>query len=186
MTGQKLANTKQPESAEIKIVQPLPLTAARFSPYGDVIEVSDATRKLSINQGFTQRFHDLANIDVSAENGKVCVSIFRTSPLPEPIELNTMERHPLSSQAFIPLEQKPYLVAVAPPGNFNLDLLEVFIAQGTQGVNYFPGTWHHFSLALHETSDFLVIDRQEEPGNNKTPTANCDEIQLDKTVRINR
>ena len=26
-------------------------------------------------------------------------------------------------------------------------------------MNFHPGTWHHFNLALEAVSDFLVIDR---------------------------
>ena len=35
----------------------------------------------------------------------------------------------------------------------------VFLAQGDQGVNFHPGTWHHPLLVLAEKQDFLVIDR---------------------------
>jgi len=82
-----------------------------------------------------------------------------------------MERHPLSSQLFIPLNQRPYLVIVAPAGPFDESAMKLFPAGPHQGVNYHTGTWHHYLLALEVDSDFLVIDR-------KSPGDNLDEIQL--------
>ena len=147
-----------------------PLTAEAFAPFGEVIE-PDATRAIPINYGQTTRFNDLARIDVTAGGGRPIVSLFRSRPLPAPITLRVMERHPLGSQAFVPLEGRDYLVVVAPPGEFKPSAVVAFRATGRQGVNYAPGVWHHFLLALEAESDFLVIDRAGE-GNN------CDEVTL--------
>ncbi len=148
-----------------------PLTAAAFAPFGDVIDVDNAKRVLPINQGYTLRFHDLAAIDVGDGGGEVCVSIFRSKPM-APVVVRQMERHPQGSQAFIPLQQHPYLVVVAPPGPFDTAAIRAFRARGDQGVNYAKGVWHHFLLALDAPSDFLVIDR-------KGPGDNLDEATLD-------
>jgi ureidoglycolate hydrolase len=99
------------------------------------------------------------------------------TPLAMPIKIEMMERHPLGSQAFMPLSQHPYLVVVAPKGKFEQDKIEVFLAQPTQGVNYHKGTWHHFCLALNQDCDFLVIDRS---GNGN----NCDVETLDGSKLI--
>ena len=71
----------------------------------------------------------------------------------------------MGSQAFVPLSARPYLVAVAPAGDFDPAKLMVFLAQPGQGVNYAKGVWHHYLLPLEAESDFLVIDR-EGPGEN--------------------
>jgi len=148
-----------------------PLSAAVFSDFGDVIETGQPTRHYPINRGLTERYHDLASIDVSSNGGRPLVNIFRSSPLPMPMQLTMMERHPLSSQTFMPLGEEPYLVVVAPAGDFAIKQLQAFIARSSQGVNYRRGTWHHFCLALNKTSDFLVIDRGGEG-------QNCDEVSL--------
>ncbi len=145
-----------------------PLTAAAFTPFGDVIEVSDRTPAAPINYGQSERYDDLA--EVSVGDGHVAVSIFRSRPL-KPAILKVFERHPLGSQAFQPLSGRPFLVAVAPAGRFDPKAIRVFRAAPTQGVNYAPGVWHHFLLALEAESDFLVIDRAG-PGDN------LDEIEL--------
>ncbi|TDA86513.1 ureidoglycolate lyase, partial [Halomonas marinisediminis] len=91
-------------------------------------------------------------------DGAPIISLFRSTPLAQPISLRIMERHPLGSQAFYPLSPRPYLVVVAPPGDFDADKVKAFLAQPGQGVNYHKGVWHHFCLALEDVSDFLVID----------------------------
>lgn len=147
------------------------LTAENFATFGDVIEASPSAQNFSINYGNTQRFHDLAKVDVDNFGGRAGISIFRSTPLPMPIQIRLLERHPLSSQAFFPLSPHPYLVVVAPPGDLDESAIRVFIAQPGQGVNYHPGTWHHFCLALEAESEFLVVDRIGQ-GNN------CDEYSL--------
>jgi ureidoglycolate lyase len=148
-----------------------PLTRLAFAPYGDIISTAEATHIASINQGNTQRFDSLASLCINPEKGTPCLSIFRSSPLPLPITICSLENHPLSSQAFFPLSKRPFLVVVAPPGELDESRIEAFLAGPEQGVNYHPGTWHHYSLALQETSDFLVIDcHTEQP--------NCDEVNL--------
>ncbi|MFZ5670722.1 MAG: ureidoglycolate lyase [Pseudomonadota bacterium] len=151
-------------------VTPRPLTPEAFAPYGDVISARPDVNHYPINYGATTRFHDLAGIDVLRDGGRPIVSIFRSTPLPK-LVLKIMERHPVGSQAFMPLSGRPYLVAVAPRGDLAPDRIEVFLAAGDQGVNYAPGTWHHYSLALGEISDFLVVDRAG-------PGANLDEAAL--------
>lgn len=154
------------------ILKPAPLTAAAFAPFGDVIETAQARERREINYGYTQRFHDLARLDVTGAAGTPLVSIFRSTPLARPVAVKVMERHPLSSQAFFPLDDRPYLVVVADKGDFDIAHLRAFVAAPRQGVNYHAGVWHHFSLALDAPSDFLVIDRG---GSEK----NCDEMFLD-------
>ncbi|RYD85427.1 MAG: ureidoglycolate lyase, partial [Sphingomonadales bacterium] len=112
----------------------------------------------------------LATADVADGDGAAAISIFRARPLAA-LELRTFERHPLGSQAFMPLSGRPYLVAVAPAGPFDPAAIRVFRASAQQGVQYARGVWHHFLLVLDAESDFLVIDRTG-PGDN------CDEVAL--------
>lgn len=156
---------------------PKALTSTEFSAFGDVIEVSDKAKNFAINDGMTQRYHDLAKVDVNDNNGHALINIFRSTPLPQPIAIKMMERHPYGSQAFIPLGENPYLVVVAPAGQFDANNIEVFIAKGTQGVNYHKGVWHHYCLALNSESDFLVVDRGGEGDN-------CDALELDGSLVI--
>ncbi len=144
-------------------IQPEPLTAATFRPFGRVIEAAEAAQNYLINEGTTRRFHNLATLD--AEGGTAIVSIFRGTPRPQPIALRMLERHPLGSQSFIPLSREPWLVAVASSEDPGLADIRVFRARGDQGVHYARNTWHHPLLVLVARQDFLVLDRAG-PGDN--------------------
>lgn len=163
----------------VRALTPKPLTKQNFSVYGDVIEVDEEAHNFAINNGYTQRYHDLASVDVNDNQGHAIISIFRSKPLNQPITIEMMERHPHGSQAFIPMGENPYLIVVAPKGEFNESKIEVFIANSNQGVNYHKGTWHHFCLALGSESDFLVVDR----GGNGD---NCDVLELNGSLVIEK
>jgi ureidoglycolate lyase len=157
------------------IVLPLrPLSAAAFAPFGEVIEPAAARRVFEVNDGTAKRFHDLARIDTGSDGGHPVLSLFRASPRELPFEITMLERHPLGSQAFIPLGGARFIVVVA--DNPETEPL-AFLAQDGQGVNYRRGTWHHPLIALDRDSDFLVIDRGGEG-------CNCDEVALARNRRI--
>jgi len=154
------------------LIKPVPLTANAFAPYGEVIEASAGAEQKIINHGNSIRYHDLARLDLVAGGGRPSVNIFRSTPLPRPVNIRVMERHPLSSQLFFPLCPRPYLVVVAAKGAFETGNIRAFVAEPGQGVNYHAGVWHHYCLALRESADFLVIDRLG-------PGENCEEVTLD-------
>jgi ureidoglycolate lyase len=86
--------------------------------------------------------------------------------------IGMLECHPRGSQAFMPLLGRPFLIVVAPAAETpDPEAMRAFLSDGTQGVNYHRGVWHHPVLALHPSDDFLVIDRSG-------PGANCDEHTL--------
>jgi ureidoglycolate lyase len=146
-------------------LKPQTLTRAAFADFGDVIEMAEAEH-YSINQGTTERYHDLADIDVSLEDGEPLINIFRGQPRARPIRLDLMERHPLGSQAFYPLQNRDWLLVVSVANDpCAPDGLKAFRATGIQGVNYARNVWHHPLLVLEPDSDFLIIDRGG-PGNN--------------------
>jgi ureidoglycolate lyase len=76
------------------LLQIQPLTAKAFKPFGDVIEASDNAQNFTINQGFAQRFHRLAQIDVTQDGGQPAISIFRAKARPLPLLLTVLEKHP--------------------------------------------------------------------------------------------
>ncbi|MCA3562262.1 MAG: ureidoglycolate lyase [Aestuariivirga sp.] len=147
----------------MRMVRPEPLTRDAFRPFGDVIGM-EGSAHFTINQGFTERFNDLAFVDVGAEGGTANVSLFLGRPRPAPIEVKLMERHPLGSQAFVPLQDRPWLVLVAEDAH-DFASYRAFACSGRQGVNYARNVWHHPLLALDAGSRFLIIDRKG-PGNN--------------------
>lgn len=144
-----------------------PLTKAGFAPFGEVIEIGGA-QHFPINQGFAERFNDLARVDVEDVN----ISIVVANPRPKPIAITLMERHPLGSQIFYPLQDRPWLVVVCGDPNDRASF-RAFSATGRQGVNYARNIWHHPLLVLDAGSRFLVVDR-------KGPGANLEEVLIDE------
>ncbi|MFT4096096.1 MAG: ureidoglycolate lyase [Rhodoblastus sp.] len=140
-----------------------PLTRESFAPFGDVID-ADGMKHITINRGFAQRADGQAKIDVASEGGLVNISLFTAQPRPMPIEIELMERHPLGSQLFAPMQAQPWLVVVCGDPR-DAASYRAFRATGRQGVNYARNVWHHPLLVLDENSLFLVVDRTG-PGNN--------------------
>jgi ureidoglycolate lyase len=156
-----------------------PLTAEVFAPFGDVIQTAGRAPRV-INEGTCERFDDLASVDVLANGGRPLMSIFKAAPRPLPFAVRVLERHPLSSQAFYPLDGVPFLVVVAEDGDAGTPCstqIRAFRAAGDQGVSYRRNTWHHALLAIGQTSRFLVVDRGG-PGDN------CDEVAVDPVVLV--
>ncbi|MDH3452674.1 MAG: ureidoglycolate lyase [Gammaproteobacteria bacterium] len=155
-----------------------PLTRDGFAPFGDVIEAAGA-RHFSINAGAMERFHDLARVDVSGAEGRAAISIARcTEPTVPPVRVSLIERHPLGSQAFMPLSDAPFLIVVAPPGEaIAPSELKAFVSNGAQGINYHRGVWHVPLMAMQTGQEFIVVDRTG-------PDANCDERELGATDQI--
>lgn len=152
-----------------------PLSREAFAPFGEVI-ATEGVDAFAINQGRTQRFHALARIELLGEGAQGILSIFRGQPL-EPLNIALMERHPLGSQAFIPINGKAFYAVVAPPGDFDESRLRAFLVTGSQGINLRAGTWHAPLLPLSSDSDYLIVDRCG-------PGANCDEVQLSTALTL--
>jgi ureidoglycolate lyase len=147
------------------------LTRAAFAPYGDVIDTA-SVEPVSMNDGMGARYPALAHVDADAAGGKPVIGIVVAKPWPTPVQLALMERHPLSSQAFIPLDGRPFLVIVAPAGELPPpEHWRAFVTDGTQGISYRRGTWHHPLLALDVETRFLVVDRQ-------AGDVNCDIVRI--------
>lgn len=158
-------------------LKPEPLTPERFAAYGDVIEAG-ARQRAAMNAARFERFDDLARIDV-AKGGRVAVSVARCRVVTAlPYRIDTVERHPLGSQAFIPLSPARMIVVVAPPEeDVAPQDLRAFVTNGRQGINYRRGTWHMPLIAFETGQEFLIIDRAGD-------LPNCDEHDLEEPVLL--
>ena len=142
-----------------KIFKPIKISRSSFSAYGDLISTDDIN-PIDINAGYATRFDNLANVDTSNDGGKTVVSIFSALKRTFPMKIDMMEKHPLGSQAFIPMKETTFLSFVAPLGKSpEINKIQSFIIPPKTGINYKPGIWH-FPLISTEDTDFLVIDRK--------------------------
>ena len=147
-----------------KIIKPINISRSNFAKYGDLISTENIN-SMDINSGYAKRFDNLADLNTSKNGGKTIVSIFSALKRNFPMKIDMMEKHPLGSQAFIPMKETIFLAFVAPPGDFpEVDKIQSFIVPPKTGINYKPGIWH-FPLISTEDTNFLVIDRKGD-GNN--------------------
>jgi ureidoglycolate lyase len=161
------AHTKTTDSAGMT---PIPLklqalSAHAFAPFGDVLQKENHVQQV-INDGHTLKFANLANLDFGGQGGRPAVHIYHGLAVGLPLHIEVMERHPLGSQAFMPLQERPFLVIVAPASAAPRPAeVRGFFTNGRQGVNLHKGVWHHYQITLGEPADYLVIDRVG-PGEN--------------------
>ena len=135
-----------------------PLSPQAFAPFGQVIQMAGAEH-YPINNGMTERYHDLARIELGGVHARPLISLFRGQPYELPLSLKLVERHPLGSQAFYPLSDQPFLVIVAEDLSGIPDTPRAFLTEPGQGVNIAMNTWHGVLTPLHQICDFIVIDR---------------------------
>ena len=141
------------------LVKPKPITKQNFKKFGDMISTEDI-KPLEINNGFAKRYDGIAKLDTKKDNGESTICIFSALKRSFPMKIDMMEKHPLGSQAFIPMKETVFLSFVAPEGDKpDLTRVEAFIIPKGIGVNYNPGVWH-FPLISTENMNFLVVDRE--------------------------
>lgn len=133
-----------------------PLTVRDFAPFGEVIEAAGSPEAV-INRGMAERFTDLARLDFAA-GGRANISLFRGQPYALPLRLDLMERHPLGSQAFLPMSGDPFLVVVAPDAGGRPGAPRAFATAPGQGVNLRRNTWHGVLMPIGRPALFAVVD----------------------------
>lgn len=155
------------------MIKAKPLSTAAFAPYGEVLECSGES--ITINQGNCQRFHDLAGLDM--DGGQVGISLFHAKLRTLPYDLDLLERHPLGSQAFIPMSEDGFLILVADDDDGVPVNVQAFISAPNQGINLHKNTWHGVLTPLSGSGMFVVVDRIGDGCNLK-------EFSLPELVRI--
>jgi ureidoglycolate lyase len=133
------------------------LTAHDFAPFGSVIETPGA-RVFHINDGRCVRHDTLATVQTDGK--PACVSLFVSRAVTLPFDLTMMERHPLGSQTFIPLDPEPrWFVTVAPDEDGRPGAPRAFNVGLGQAVSLDRGVWHGALTPLTGPARFTVVDR---------------------------
>ncbi len=160
-----------------------PLDRTAYAPFGDVIEAHHQAR--AANQGSARKSEWLAElVDARPGRARPNLSVFRCAPRALPFEVALLEKHPASTQLFVPMNARRYLVVVASPVSTalgdapDLSTLRAFVARGTQAITYRPNVWHHPMIALDADTDFFCLVHED-----GTPT-DCVETGLVPTDRV--
>ncbi len=151
-----------------------PLTPEAFAPFGEVIRLRAAPDRI-INGGLCGRHHDLARLDI--REGRAGISLFDAAPRALPYRLDLMERHPLGSQAFLPMSLTSFLVTVAEDEGGAPGRPRAFLTAPGEGVNIARGVWHGVLTPLEAPGLFAVVDRIGEG-------ANLEEARIDPAWEI--
>lgn len=125
------------------------LTADAFAPFGHVIEHAGSARR-----------HHFPTILGAPWSPRPALWVSHIEEaLAVPAIISTLERHPHSSQTFLPLRGEPSLIVVCHStsvGAPDLDTAEAFLASPWQGVSYNPDIWHHGLSTLRAPAEFAV------------------------------
>lgn len=142
----------------MKHIAPRLLQRAAFAPYGTVIDIEGRASEL-INDGTTQRFADLASLDLRASGADPVLGLYVASARQFPLAIARLERHAQAAQVFLPLGAHRFVVVVA-PGNAapQWDGLQAFVTAPGQGVVIARGCWHHGLVALGDGDRFAVVE----------------------------
>ena len=160
------------------IIKPKLISKENFKKFGDMITTS-GIKPLEINDGYAKRFDGIANLNTKKDDGESTISIFSALKRSFPMKVDMMEKHPLGSQAFIPMKETVFLTFVAPEGDKpDLNKIESFIVPNGIGVNYNAGVWH-FPLIATEDMNFLVVDRLGDGDNLVLHDLNKENITLE-------
>jgi ureidoglycolate lyase len=152
-----------------------PIDPERYAPFGAVVRAGDPGSARSANHGTAEAWDELATLVNAREGARATASLFRCRPLAEPtLRVRWLERHPGSTQMFVPMRAERYLVVVA-RGDREPDLstLAAFVVEGAQAITYAPGTWHHPMVALGAEADFVNVIHVD------GTAADCEERELD-------
>lgn len=130
-----------------------PITREAFAPFGQLLDTP----------GDQPRVDRVASLRNGRPNAQPNMALTRALPAALPLRVKNLERHPFSSQAFLPLDVRRYLVLVAPGRDDAPDLagLRAFAVPGTVGINYAAGTWHHGLTALDAPGIFALFDWED-------------------------
>ena len=136
------------------------LSTDNFQLFGEVLSTENK-ESISINDGFASKFPDIVKLDTKEAEGETSVHIFVAKKRQFPLQITMLENHPFFSQTFIPKNNTPFIVVVAPPSEEPvIENIKAFITDGDQGISYSRGVWHFPLISLKDNAQFVVIDRK--------------------------
>jgi ureidoglycolate lyase len=142
-----------------RVVVAAALGPVAFAPFGQVIAAGDGVGR-SVNLGTADRLDHAARFESTRPEARLNLAVFRAAPQVLPFMVTLLERHPCSTQTFVPLRASRWLVCVAPArpdGAPDPAGLRAFVARGGQGIHFHRGVWHHPIVAFDEPADLVML-----------------------------
>lgn len=126
------------------------LTQAAFKPFGQVFSAPTSPG----------RSGPIARLDNQRPEAIPTLTTSCIQPVTLPATIGKLERHPKSSQAFIPLDLARFLIVVAPnaaDGNPDIAAARAFVGTGDQAFNYDANIWHSGFMGLDRMARYAVL-----------------------------
>ena len=143
----------------MRTVAALPLSREAFQPFGDVVSAGVGVGNAA-NQGTAVRFDRCATLASTRPEATPNLAVFRSVQRALPLRITLLEKHPCSTQTFLPMVCSRIVVVVAPAGADgapDLDGLRAFVGVAGQGVTYGVGVWHHPIVAVDQDADLAML-----------------------------
>jgi ureidoglycolate lyase len=128
-----------------------PLTETAIAPFGAIIQPP-------AEPGLRNFYTSWLGSERTGMTPRLHVNKVMATTLP--CTIDTLERHPHSSQIFIPLDVTRYIVVVAPEapnGGPDITRVQAFLAPGNVGIVYRQGVWHAGASVLDGPGSFAVL-----------------------------
>ena len=161
------------------ILRARPIYAEAFSDFGDLIEAGPGGH--AANQGTARRQDFTTPLKSYRPDATPNLALFCAAAQPYPLALRLLERHPASSQLFVPMKAGRYVIVLAPSneaGEPAWSKITAFVCGPGQAVNYRPGTWHHPILAIDEDATFLMLSWEN------GSAGDCEERALPEAITV--
>ena len=136
-----------------------PLSPELYAPYGAVIASREHGSR-PCNHDTGEAWDELATlVNVRGSSAQASAALFRQAPQHlSTLQVRWLERHPGSTQLFVPMNEGRFLVVVALGGDTpDLSTLAAFVGGARQAITYAPGVWHHPMIALDREIDFVNL-----------------------------
>jgi ureidoglycolate lyase len=143
----------------MRVLRSQRLTAEAFAPFGQVV-ATGVTRGASANQGTATRYDFAAQLESTRATAKPNLAVFQSVKKTLPFKVKLLERHPSSTQAFLPMVCARFLVCVAPTlpdGRPDVANLRAFVCGPGEGINYRRDVWHHPIIAIDADAQFSML-----------------------------
>lgn len=141
------------------IIKAHPISAEAFAPFGQVLSGASG-RQIPVNENRAVRIDTEAALIHETAAARPTLAIYRISASHWPVPVVMLERHRLSSQLFLPMSGRSFLIVVAASaadGEPDLATLCAFTGASGQGILYAPGVWHLPLVSIEEPGEFGML-----------------------------
>ena len=146
---------------EYVALRPVELTGhddSRFASFGTCFSLDPSKGRIPVPLGS----------EALITAGSSTLTIITAPAVQREKDLNRIERHPFSVQAFLPLGARPVITIVALAGErpSRPEQFTAFIVPPRHGIAYHIGTWHTGLMGLHGDEPAATFVRRLEDGSD--------------------